>query len=483
MGKGRATGAPPAAPSGTDPHPQYAALDRNTLPFHAGSGAWGAQVPLQGANPPVITRTVTVTSTVQANTEAATPGTRIIMDYDTTSGVLIQGSFSDLDIVIPSGRSLGAFTIGTYSVDASLQRIRIRGDTVGTYSGGSLASIEFLANVKEDYIIDGVSCRGGVVTSLWYDGGGHAPYPTVTRSAIVNCRFHSEQAVALWYSDHCLWAGNCFSSGVNYSPIPGSDESWDVRSRGAPFVHYDNDFRGTKFHRTRHAPHYERTSLPPEYLYIANNRYVDLHEARIFAIFPDSLNASTDTLAGVWFVNNTVYAENGTGETTPSMDAVKVSNYARFINNTFYGDFTQSMLNSSSSVSEATSKDFATGNTFSAIAAIPAYTRAGDPNVIPLPYMAFTIVEEFTFKPVSTLSITVTTSTAPGTSGQVLFGSYRDRGSLTDPSVYPMRKLISNSATSTVITSVPAGIKYIRPCPYTGSTFGTPGAQASYTPA
>jgi hypothetical protein len=481
--RGSRSGAPtpPPAPS-SDPHPLYAALDRNILPFHTASGAWGASVPLESPATPVTTREVTVTNQADLITEALVPGTRVIVGYSSAADFVIQGSITDLDLVIPPGRTLGVVTLGNYAAGAALTRVRVRGSTLGTYSGGSVVRLHFLADTHSDIIMDGIGFRGegGCLESNFYiDGGAER---LVQRSAITNCRFHSTQAVALWYSDHCLIAGCTTSTGRHISPTEGERESWCWRCRGAPFVYYDNDFRGTMFHRLRHGPRVNR-SRGPEYFWAGYNTIKDLHEARILdATNLSSDNAGTDTMAGIWFVNNTVYAETGTGATAAEVAAQEVSNYASITNNTFYGDITQTTLNSYSSASQATTKDFATGNVYNAIQAVPAYGRAGDPEVLPLSYMDSAPVQQQDAEPIGSLSITVTLPGTTGIDGFVVYVGNRSRA-VAEPSLYIFRYRAASGATSLTISGLASGTKYVRYATYTGSTVGSLSAEASYTPA
>lgn len=472
--------------TGRAPYPWYPSLNLNDFPPHAAAGEWGPQQAVDPVVAPTTTREVTVTTAAQFATEA-TNGTRVLVNITNGDDLQAIRSVSDLDIVLLNGSHVGVINLGTYSASCTLARVRVHGETLGTYSGGDCKRVEFLANHASDYHVDGIGLHdvGGCIETNFFNGVGEESEHIVNRMAVTNNRVHSEQSCALIYANHCVIAGNSTSTGNDPSTTPGSDESWCWRVRGSPMLLYGNDMRGTKFHRARMSGRTLRGTS--EYGWLVNNTMVDLHEARI-AQFP--LNSTdvvpfNDPLTAVWISGNRIYAEAGTGETTPSLDAQYVANYARVTGNTCWGDFTQSIFNTAATACTATDKDFVTGNVFNTLnVALPAWGAAGDPRGLSLPFSAGYVVAPNPVRPQGSLTATATWSTTPGCDGYVIFLSYRDRGSLSDESLYPSRYIVTGQATnSLLITNLPSGAMYGRVAPYTGSTVGALGAQFTLTPA
>ena len=467
------------------PYPWYPLLNLNDFPPHAAAGLWGAQQTVEPLVAPTTTREVVVTTAAQFATEA-TSGTRVLVNITNGDDLMSVRSMTDVDIVLLNGSHVGVINLGTYSASGTLVRIRVRGETLGTYSGGDCKRVEFLGNITTDYHVDGIGLHdvGGCIETNFYLGVGEASEHIVTRMAVTNCRVRSEQSCALIYANHCVIAGNSTSTGNDPSTTPGSDESWCWRVRGSPMLVYGNDMRGTKFHRFRQAGRTLRGTT--EYGWVKNNTMLDLHEGRIAQIPLNSTDVvpMTDPLTAVWFDGNRIYAEAGTGEVPLSLEARYVANYVRVINNDFKGDFTQSILNATAALCTATDKDFVSGNVFEPLtAALPAWGAAGDPGNLSLPYEAGFVVPPNPVRPPGALSTTVTWSTEPGCDGYVIYGSYRSRATAT-PSLYPIRYIVTGQATaSLLIDGLPSTTLYFRVAPYTGSTVGALGSQSTHTPA
>lgn len=482
------------APAGVaDPYDWYPALDLNDVPFHTAAGSWGAQQTVQAVVEPTITRSVTVTTEADLASALAITGSRVYADFSTTNDLALTGSKTDVELIIPSGRSFRGIVIGSFAQAATLTRVRVRGGTLGQFSGGTIGgNLTFLANTHTDIHVDGVQFASlnadsaGVVTSF-YDTSS----PLATRFAITNTRSHCEEAAHYVYANHFVFAGNTTFTGRNPDVSNASSEAWCIRGRGSPVLIYDNYLRGQKFHRARVAP--TVTFDDPQYSWVSGNTFVDLRQARIWnatanaddnAPVTPGANRYTDA---TWFVDNAVYAEASDGSgLAPNIEGDNVATYLRFTGNSFYGDFAQSTLNTASSASAATDKDVSTGNSFNAIQAPPAWNRAGDPTGVDLPYMsANAIVDAAPFltpDPLGSLSFTASWSADASADGFVIYVSTKSRASAT-LDLYPWRYLAAAGTTSLVISNVFSGTKYYRVQPYDAGVLGTVSAESSATPA
>lgn len=464
----------------------YPSLDLNTIPFHTGAGAWGAQQAIIAPTPPTITREVTVTNAAALSTELRTPGTRVIVDFSTTADISVVGSVVDAELVVPDTVSLGNILIGRYLDTAQVTRLRVRGSTLGTLSGGNIAVLTLLSNNTNNIHIDGIRFRSGnnkncgMNYTFYYGAGANEDIANYT--AITNCQFHSEENCGYILSNHLVIAGNCTSSGVNTDTTAGEDEAWCFRTRGAPCVIYDNYLKGRKYHRFRIAPRINTSAT--QHCYVANNTMVDLNQGRISWFgFHSADNVATDAITGAWFINNVVYAENQDGDTAISLEFPNVSTYARVTGNTFYGDFSQGTLASEENIIDATDTDFTTGNAFNSIAAYPDYDRVGSPESLQLNTWTSNVpYQPFGIKPSgSALSFSVSYTNTTGETGYMVFVSKRSRSS-SDPKLYPYRYVAAADTTSLSITDSNAGTKYVRTAPFTNTTLGTVSSQTAYSP-
>jgi hypothetical protein len=139
---------------------------------------------------------------------------------------------------------------------------------------------------------------------------------------------------------------------------------------------YDNRFDGTRFHLVRVHPE----PGPPQYAWLANNTFVDPHEARILGVF--RVSKHSERFAGVWAVCNRVYAHSTC--MSPSFGA-QHADFAVLTYNSFFGSITEAMQRSVQSF-DGPGRDYLTGNTFSAWQTPPAWETPGDPTTtVPLP--------------------------------------------------------------------------------------------------
>ena len=156
-GGGSAVSETAATPTSSYPH--YPALNLNDIPWHTAAGGWGPQVRLEAPALPVTTRSVTVNSRTEFNSAASTAGTRITVATGWPGNTVATINANDIDVIIPAGVAVGAIEMGGWPRTSPLARIRIRGTTPGTHSGGRMGQYRDYSLVS-DVVIDGIDING-----------------------------------------------------------------------------------------------------------------------------------------------------------------------------------------------------------------------------------------------------------------------------------------------------------------------------------
>lgn len=373
---GGALACPAHGASVAEPYRWYPSLDLARIPFHVAAGPWGPRVPITAPSPPVTRRSVRVTSAAQLASEALIPGTLITVDADYIGHAVLFGNVSDVDIVVPPGRRVAQLTIGSYTPRSTTQRVRIRGTTPGVHSGGVIGNIVFLSNPATDVIIDGVDLNGDDGNGggwLWNFG-----WPA-ERVAVVNVRGHAvSDGGGMNGGVDVVIAGNRITTGARPSEVVGAGGGWGIRG-GDRIVVYDNRIDGNRFHRVRVHPIAGRL----QYAWVANNTFVDPHEARIFSTWNLDMNKNNlDRYAAVWAICNRVYAHS---TCMPASFDGQHASYAMLTSNTLFGSMTE---NTRRNLQDhlGPGHDYLSGNKFSPWQAPPAWEAPGDPTTtVPLP--------------------------------------------------------------------------------------------------
>lgn len=389
-----------ASTGGTEPFVWYPDFDFNTVPWYVGAGDWGSQYVIQPAAAPTTTTEANPTNFAQFEAALAS-GTRINIGAGVTincgEGTLVAtgATLSDIDIVIDPAGALLYCRFGSYGSDlCTYQRIRVRGPTVGAYSGGQLHQFGVIINGNasssiNDVILDGVGLTAGAsdditaTTAVLMQTG----LTNSRRINMVNCRMASGGEGYLGDMADTIFAGNSGLTALT-NPEPIEDEAWASRIMGyiaGSHIAYGNDFRAATpgrtnvFHRYRIHPGVAGSG----HYWLANNLMVDLVEARMLWCI-----AAAGSLDG-WLESfmtdgNTYYAE-GLGLSYYSESAI----YNRFANETFYSSLSLSAanlvvaseVNPDSPTPPGISTTKVTSNlTFNGAATPPAWGAAGDPS-------------------------------------------------------------------------------------------------------
>lgn len=362
--------------SGGDPYPLYPSFDRNTVPWHTAVGGWGAQVALQAPALPTTTRSVTVNNTTDFNTEAAVAGTQITIGTSFSSTSVVNVTASDIDIVVPSGIVMGTIEWGTFPRTTAIARVRVRGSTPGSFSGGRIGQVVIIPSTEgiyTDVVVDGIDLNGDSGKgSGWF----HQPFRVdAVRIAVLNCRVIS--AGYTWLGDdasHVFIANSNFYHGGATRAEAGFAEGWGFRNKAGPVTIVDSRIQGTRYHNLR-PQSYDRAG---EVFYARNCVFVAQAEGRTAWLW-NNVSETSGYGQGAVIENCNIYtystASCGFG---PEISSANVD-WSRVANNNFYGGGV-AVFSSVSANGGGTE-----GNTFNSLTAFPAWGGPGDPTAVPLP--------------------------------------------------------------------------------------------------
>lgn len=410
---------PIAEEGATAPYPLYTSFDRNELPFHTASGSWGAQVPLEAPTPPTTTRQVTVTTTGQFGTEAAVAGTEITIGADFSESSLVGINASDIDVILPAGRSIGGLMLGG-SGSPGCSRVRIR-KAPGDTRGGRMGQFRIQPAITTpwtDVILDGIDMNGSGAYGgaseknmcLYLDDTGLQP----TRMFIHNVRGICGQALGFLQIDHLMIALCSFRASAVSRTTAERNEGWCIRGHGSPMVIVDSALETTRYHTVRP----NTANAPNEYFYCARTQIVNLSESKIGWLGNKLSSPAFGYWWGAWVLDCDIYsAATATCVSDEGTDSallsVTTTTYSRIMNNRVYSGGTGNSItwsgsnltserNSAISAQNANSTleglgrvplpsdahssdaDLAT-NTFHTLTGRPAWGGAGDPTEVPLP--------------------------------------------------------------------------------------------------
>jgi len=373
---------PPVTPPTTDPYPWYPSLDMNQIPWHVSAGNWGPQYPLQAPAEPVTFRAVTVHTSAAFNAEALVPGTEITIGTGWPSSTNVNVRASDIDIVVLPGVSVGPILIDAFNTNAR-SRVRVRGTAIGSHSGGKVGQIRDNANCT-DIIVDGIDMDGSGFTG--------SPESNVclrlygTRYAIVNVRSLSSGNIWLGNAKHVTIAGCTSFHGAATRAQNGFVEGWGYRNSSGPWVMFDMQVRGGRYHNLRLASN----NADGEYAWIANSDFISLAEARVAWLWRHQTALGNTGQAAI-MDNCRVYTYADIG-CILAFNLEARCDYSRVQNTTFYGAgghgvATQAYLNNQASLALGNPGDhnWSINNTFLPLASPPLWRGPGDPTLIGLP--------------------------------------------------------------------------------------------------
>lgn len=258
---------------------------------------------------------VTATNATELATHIYTPGNRIHITANIGASTFADDNIQDVDIVVHSGVLWGAtggtVTLGSGS-SATLTRVRIRGETVGEYSGGQIHAIEVFG-AGSDVIIDGVGLTGPVTQGAVSFGSLSAPY--IQRAAITNCRINCGGYGIVNTAADLTITGCSIYTGNDLAFPPSDDEAYAVRNyfmADGNIVVYgcelrSNPGRATSSHsRFRCHPDTGIASI-----WAGHNRFVDRVENHLIWVDADAGGGSG--FADNTYVDYNEFISDGTG--------------------------------------------------------------------------------------------------------------------------------------------------------------------------
>jgi hypothetical protein len=356
-------------------YPLYPSLDLAAIPWHTAAGPWGAQVPLQAPALPVTTRQVSVSTPQAFNQAAAVAGTQITVTAGWAGNSMVSINASDVDVILPAGVAIGAVEIGAWPRTTPIAKVRIRGSTPGTHSGGRMGQFRAApgaAGIYTDVVIDGIDLNGD--SSL---GGGETNQAfrvDVTRMAVLNSRVIAAGYTWLGSARHVVIANSNFYHGGATRAATGFAEGWGIRNTGGPFTVVDSRIQGTRYHNIRT----QSVGGSGELLYIGRSTLVGVAEGRTAWMW-NNLNNGPWFGQGAIVEGNSIYTYAAAGCGFGAEISSANVTWSRVANNRFFGGGT-AVFGSVSANSGGTE-----GNTFAALGSLPAWSGPGDPRQVPLP--------------------------------------------------------------------------------------------------
>lgn len=293
-------------PAGSaDPFIGYAALDKATAPITI----------LEPSAPTGAMTDVTAANATELATHIYTPNRRITLTANIGASTFVAGNIQDVEIIVPPGIRWGAtggsVTLGNAS-SSTLTRVRIRGNTVGTFSGGQIHAIQ-INGAGSSVILDGLSLTGPVTQGAVSFGSLTAPY--IQRAAITNCRINCGGYGIVNTAADLTIAGCSIYTGNDLAFPPSDDEAYAIRNyfmADGNIVVYGCELRSNP-NRTESAHSRFRCHPDPGIasIWAGNNRFVERVENHIIWVDAAAGGGTSDALNT--YVTNNEIISTGTG--------------------------------------------------------------------------------------------------------------------------------------------------------------------------
>lgn len=314
---GQAAGLTYSPAASSDPFTWFPALDKADIQFHAGAGEWGVQSTIKESAAPALTSTGTAGTPTQLRDALFTEGVSVALSDD-ISGLVASGSpILNNEIILPTGSKLISPTFGAFD------RLRIRGDNLGTYGGGQIHNLRMDLASFADLVIDGIDSSGTFDLACMALGPGAGSL----RAAIVNCRISASGFAIGSTCGDIVIAGCSIITGMDTAAqnSPTNEEAYGFRAyfeTNGNIIFYRNDVRSNP---ARSVSSHARMRCHPdagiEYIWVDSNRFIDRVEHHIFNVNASDGGGSGSSIA-TWFTHNEIISD-GTG-TAPSADTPKL---------------------------------------------------------------------------------------------------------------------------------------------------------------
>ncbi len=389
---GQITGLTYTPAGGAEPYTWFTGFDKQDFPPHTSSGVWGAQSTVKEASAPTGAMTdVTAANAAELATHIYTPNRRITVTGNISATAFNGGNITDVDIILNSGVTMRDCYIGAGDGSTTITRLRLRGPTVGSYSGGKLHQVYFLgpsSGTSTDVILDGIALTGKAVGGF----GCINVQGSWNRMAITNCRAISGGKFYTGDADN-LTVTNCsILTGMDTAAESGGDEeAWGIRFEqlsAGNFIVYGCDIRSNPLRSV--SSHYRVRAHPGsgvEYYWVDSNQFVERVESRILWCDAAAGGGSGNFLS-TWFTNNNLVASSTGGILFPGIDVGTTGGtldtaYAYLTGNTFQSN-TYTSNSAVGSIAGSVNGTAGKGsNTYTTLpGSDPAWGAAGDPSGI-----------------------------------------------------------------------------------------------------
>ena len=398
-----------------DPEAIYelSSTDTDRVPWHNGSGGWGAQVALEYPVPPTTSSTASVASV--AALQAALGGTDADCDWGNTG----SGAVSNIEITLTASVSASAVVCvwgdhvdivyndgivgpSVHVKNTASNNIRVRGPTPGE-RGATPARFGQIRGDVSHIIVDGLDMNGnfggssGAETNQVFrlDGSDHVGIYRVRALAGGYCSIGAINH-ALFVDTNCMAGAmtnaQLFASGYASNATNGGVGKWAIRhTGGGPITCVRSDFRNTMFHTLR----LHSTGAANELFAAVDCRFVAYAEAKLAWAW-----ASGGTGDGVAFRDSELWAFSECGGWTEiqfTFGGSRTTNYGQIRGVTTYSEgdanYTVAYLNGigSSLTSAGGTADIASNSAVDPWPTSPTtgpawdMNSSGDPMSLPLP--------------------------------------------------------------------------------------------------
>ncbi len=336
--------------SGAEPYTWYTPLDKLTIPFHAGAVESGTQQVITEAQAPTGAMVdVTASSAAELISHIYTPNRRITITGNISGATCNAADITDVDIIIPPGRVVSNLNLGnaTLSLNRRITRLRIRGNTVGSYSGGQLHNLSvfgtaYASAAATDLIIDGIDHTGPASGAFTLQGN-------LDRLAVTNVKAASGGYYYLGTAGNPIFTNCSIITGLDTAAqnLP-EEEAWGARfaheTKGNIIV-YGCDIRSNPL---RVVNSHARIRMHPDtglnYAWIKSNRFVEMVENWLCWVDAAAGGGTGDIRAVWWDTNESITSGTGTSHTTFGLVGPDL-NYAYIQNSEFKSDYILSGAN------------------------------------------------------------------------------------------------------------------------------------------
>jgi hypothetical protein len=344
----------------TDPFSLYSALDKNLFPPHAGAGAWGAQTQIVEPDLPSGLTPVNAANLSELETHCLAGDRLITITGDIGSGG-INGNIENVEIILPTGRTMNGVIFGSGGSATVSTRMRIRGTTAGDpTTAGNFHNCR-TAGTWTHLVLHGINITGSAELDAYSTfGATNDPHDLVY---VIGCRGIAGNDIFLGDPNRIMWVGNSFQAGAAGNGF----EQWVIRTQDAGYqIFFNNQFRGYRFDMIRSHP---RTGTANVLLWVYHNLLWQDTEESKWVRCDAAFASQTGTAPGVWIEHNDLRSNGPSGTPINVLSGTNV--YIR--HNTMRTSWGMTAANIT--VTGATTQDIS-DNTYTTYAA-PTWATAG----------------------------------------------------------------------------------------------------------